>query len=219
MKNAARLTLVFALMPMAGPHPRAAVQDPDVLPAIAELSVEQGSVSVRCPLTVGGGFDAKTSALTGELVLRPDQPGAVGGTVSVDLRTLQTGIRLRDDHMRTKYLEVQRGPRYAEATLAQIQLENADLSRPKSTAQFRGVLTLHGQDREVAGVAHIRHSGSGLHVEATFPVRSSQFQIPTPSYLGVGVKDEVSVHVTLQIAWPAVTHLTSRSRDSVGPFQ
>jgi polyisoprenoid-binding protein YceI len=203
MKYMVHLMLVCALMLMSRPQTQAAIQDPAASALTAELTVKDGFVAVLCPLTIGGNFEAKTSALTGELVLRPDQPGAVAGALSVDLRTLQTGIRLRDEHMRTNYLEVHRGPKYAEATLSRIQLEGADLARPTSTARFRGILTLHGEDQEVAGTADIRHAGGGLRVKAKLPVRTSLFQIPAPSYLGVGVKDEVIVDVSLQIAAPA----------------
>ena len=67
-----------------------------------------GDVRVLCPLTIGGSFEAKTNALSGELVVDPTKSGAIDGALAVDLRTLQTGIGLRDDHMREGYLEVQK---------------------------------------------------------------------------------------------------------------
>ena len=41
-------------------------------------------------------------------------------------------------------------------------------------------------------------------VEATFPVRISDYAIPDPTYLGVGVKNEVQVRVHFTVA-PATT--------------
>ena len=163
------------------------------------LQVADGTISVVCPLTVGGRFDAKTNALKGELSLDPARSGAVIGEFAVDLQTLQTGIGLRDTHMREKYLEVQKGQDFAVATLDDIQLEGIDPQNPVGKTKFRGVLMLHGTEREVAGQAEIHNTGQGVRVQATFPLKVSEFQIPRPSYLGVGVRDEVSVTVNFKL--------------------
>ena len=163
------------------------------------LQVADGTISVGCPLTVGGRFDAKTNALKGELSLDPARSGAVIGEFAVDLQTLQTGIGLRDTHMRENYLEVQKGQDFAVATLDEIQLEGIDPQNPVGKTKFRGVLMLHGIEREVAGQAEIHNTGQGVRVQATFPLKVSEFQIPRPSYLGVGVRDEVSVTVNFKL--------------------
>jgi polyisoprenoid-binding protein YceI len=162
---------------------------------VGPLQVADASVAVRCPLTVGGSFDAKTNALSGQLVVDPRKSGAIDGTLAVDLRTLQTGIGLRDNHMREGYLEVQKGDGFQAATLNRIQLDGIDPALPVGKASFRGYLTLHGQEREVTGTADIKRSGTDLKVSATFPVKVSDFAIASPTYLGVGVRNEVTVAV------------------------
>jgi len=164
------------------------------------LQVSDATVAVRCPLTVGGSFEAKTSAMSGELVLSPDKGGSVDGEVAVDLRTLQTGIGLRDNHMRDGYLEVQKGDGYQTAVLDRIRLEGIDPAQPAGKATFRGVLALHGQEREVTGTAEIRRAGPNFRVQASFPVKVSDFDIASPSYLGVGVRNDVSVAVSFHAA-------------------
>jgi polyisoprenoid-binding protein YceI len=164
------------------------------------LQVSDASVAVRCPLTVGGSFEAKTAAMSGELVLSPDKGGAIDGEIAVDLRTLQTGIGLRDNHMRDGYLEVQKGDGYQSATLDRIRLEGINPAQPVGKATFRGVLALHGLEREVTGTADIRRAGTNFRVQASFPVKVSDFEIASPSYLGVGVRNEVSVAVSFQAA-------------------
>jgi hypothetical protein len=47
----------------------------------------------------------------------------------------------------------------------------------------------------VTGTADIRRSGSDLKVSASFPVKVSDFAIASPTYLGVGVRNEVTVAV------------------------
>jgi polyisoprenoid-binding protein YceI len=163
------------------------------------LQILEPSVAVRCALTVGGGFDAKTGALSGELVLDPQRHGDVEGTLTVDLRTLQTGIGLRDDHMRDLYLEVHRGDGFSSATLSHIRLDGFDPLAAAARVTFRGLMTLHGQERAVAGTANIRRSGHSLHVQAAFPVKVSDFAIASPVHLGIGVRNEVAVAVSFQI--------------------
>jgi polyisoprenoid-binding protein YceI len=196
--KAASWSIVFLALIVAGAtHAGALASTNDILSA-GPLLVDDASISVRCPLTLGGGFDAKTDAMRGEVALSPSQPGMVDGELSVDLSTLQTGIALRDEHMREKYLEVGKGPAFEAAKLADIRLEGTE-ANPVGKARFRGMLTLHGQTREVTGTAAIRQGSKGLQVQANFPVKVSAFAIPTPSYLGVGVRDEVSVTVNFSL--------------------
>jgi polyisoprenoid-binding protein YceI len=164
----------------------------------APLRVTEASVTVKCPLTVGGSFEAETEALSGEVAVDPAKNGAVEGTLTVDLRTLETGINLRDMHMRENYLEVQKGEGFSSATLSRIHLDGIDSTHPVGKARFRGTLLLHGQEREVSGTAEISRISTRFQVNATFPVRVSDFNIASPSYLGVGVKNEVKVAVNFQ---------------------
>src|SRR4051794_1886561 len=81
-------------------------------PALADtgaaLRVSGGDVTVTCPLTVGGAFEARTKAVSGDVAPGADN-ATVTGAVRVRLDTLETGIGLRDEHMRNNYLEVAKG--------------------------------------------------------------------------------------------------------------
>lgn len=187
-----------------------------VLAAVATLSgtasagnekyrVSGGNVTVVCPLTVGGGFEAKTQAVTGEVSLAADQPSSLGGALSVDLRTLTTGIAMRDRHMKDNYLEVANGPDFEKATIEDIKIEKLD---GKTT--FNATLVLHGERRPVTGTATLERKDGGYKVQAEFPVRVSEYKIAKPSYLGVGVQDEIRIKIALT-AQPTAT-LTARSK-------
>jgi polyisoprenoid-binding protein YceI len=169
------------------------------------LRVSGGEVTVICPLTVGGSFEAKTQDLKGDLAIAGDSK-TVNGALTVDLQTLETGIGLRDKHLKANYLEVEKGPEFAEARLQDIRVDRLEGETP-----FRGVLTLHGQRREVTGTAQIKPDRNGYRMEATFPVKVADFQIPEPTYLGVGVADEVTVKVNLN-AIPAATAVGTSGR-------
>jgi polyisoprenoid-binding protein YceI len=169
--------------------------------AANSYTVTSGEVTVVCALTVGGTFEAKTTSISGELASPHDKPGVIDGVLRVDLQSLETGIWLRDRHLRNNYLEVQRGPSYAVALLENIRVDKTD-----GKGAFRALLTVHGQRKEIAGSVGRHRRAGGLHVEATFPLRVSDFEIAEPAYLGVGVKDEIQVKVSFIATRSLTTH-------------
>jgi polyisoprenoid-binding protein YceI len=162
--------------------------------------VSTGEVVVKCPLTVGGSFEARTKSMRGELVSGGSQAGTATGAVQVDLQTLETGIGIRDRHMRDTYLEVKKGPEYGVATIEQIRLDKLE-----GKTAFNGTLLLHGQRKEISGTAELKSQGGQIRIQAQFPIHVSEFAIAAPTYLGVGVKDEIQVTVTMTMA-PVSTH-------------
>lgn len=167
----------------------------------APWTVTTGEIRVTCPLTVGGSFEAKTTSLTGNLSL--DSSGSMlSGELSVDLATLDTGIALRNEHMRDKYLEVAKGSDYARAVLSGIAAGDVSGDFKEGARPFTARLLLHGTTRPVSGRATLKRQASGVRVDATFPVRLSEHGIPDPRYLGVGVGKEVTVRAVF-LANPA----------------
>ena len=154
--------------------------------------VSSGEVTVMCPLTVGGSFEAKTKNLSGDVTPASDEQGAVRGALKVELQTLETGIGIRDRHMKNNYLEVEKGPGFATATIEDIRIEKLE-----GKTVFTAMLSLHGQKKKVSGAAELQQKDGKIRVQAQFPVKVSEFEIPAPTYLGVGVKDEIQIKVSL----------------------
>ncbi len=163
--------------------------------------VARGDVRVVCPMTVGGSFEAKTSSLSGTLTLTAPKPASFSGALAVDLRSLDSGIGLRNEHLRDNYLEVGKGNGYEQAVLSDIRLDG-DAAAIQGRTGFSGRLQLHGTARDVKGQAEVHRQGDSVRVDASFPVTISDYGIPKPQYLGVGVRNEVQVKVSL-VATPA----------------
>lgn len=162
--------------------------------------VGSGGVVVTCPLTVGGSFEARTQSLAGQLAPDAAQSGRLTGELSVDLNTLDTGIGLRNTHLREKYLETGRGEGFDRAVLSDVVLRVPDVSTFAGTTTFTGTLLVHGVRKPVHGDARVTRAGGDVRVEATFPVSVPDFGVPKPRYLGVGVRDQVQVRVTFTAA-------------------
>ena len=163
-------------------------------------SVGQGDVRVICPMTIGGSFEVKTTALSGSVTASASGSGALDGSFAVDLRTLDTGIGLRNEHLRENYLEVDKGLGFDMATLSEIDLKGFNVDAPEGKGSFTGSLTLHGARKTVTGAVDVRQAGAALRVKASFPVLLSDYSIPKPRYLGVGVKDTVQVVVVFAVS-------------------
>jgi len=160
--------------------------------------VDEGEILVLVPLKPGGAFEAKTSSVSGELTPGTSRPLALAGELTSELATLETGISLRDRHLRERYLEVERGPGFDRAVLSEIVLENADDSGFRGPTGFTGMLLLHGVTRAVEGKGEIRTAGPGVRVEASFSLTLTDFAIEPPQYMGVGVTNKVAVRVSFE---------------------
>lgn len=172
---------------------------PAVVAGKAVQRIQKGEVVVNLPLTVGGSFEAKTTDVSGELSADPAQPGRLEGTITVDLKTLETGIGLRNQHLRENYLEVDKGSGFDKATLSEIHVDVPDPAAHQGKAPFTGQFELHGQKKELKGEALVKRQGDTALVEATFPLSISDYQIKKPTYLGVGVKNDIRVKVTFTL--------------------
>ena len=116
--------------------------------------------------------------------------------VSVPLATLDTGIEVRNRHMREKYLETDK---YPNATLL-VERSSIKLPAEGATVQGsgRGEMTLHGKTKPVTFQYVIRRENGVYVAEGRVPLNMKEFDINIPSYLGVTVKPDVETAVTFR---------------------
>ena len=187
-----RASVVGAIALLVAGSPRAT--------AAESWRVVRGEVRVVCPMTVGGSFEAKTSTLTGTLSLAAPHNAQFSGDLTVDLKDLDTGIGLRNEHLRNEYLEANKDAAFEHAVLSEIKLGQIDPETFQGRTAFSGTFLLHGVKRAVTGQADVRRDGASVRVDATFTVTIADHAIAKPQYLGVGVKDQVQVKVSLVAA-------------------
>jgi polyisoprenoid-binding protein YceI len=174
-----------------------------VLPAFAsEWRIEGGTLQVTVPVKPGGSFEARSSALKGTLTLGPGKPAPLAGELSVDLATIDTGIGLRNEHLRDNSLEVAKGRGFDRAILSEIRLQDAEGEAFAGRTGFTGMLMLHGVRKPITGTAQLKRDGQGVRVEANYVLTLTDFDIKPPEYLGVGVANRVIVKVAF-LASPA----------------
>lgn len=162
--------------------------------------VSRGEVRITVPLKPGGAFEAKSSTLSGALTPGSGKPLPLAGELALDLTTIDTGISLRNQHLRDKYLEVGKGRGFDKAVLSEVVVSDAAGTDFQGKSGFTGSLLLHGVKKAIAGTAEFHRAGTAVQVDATFPLTLSDFSIAPPEYLGVGVASRVMVKVQLIVA-------------------
>jgi len=146
--------------------------------ALAESSVKwEGTGSPGFLSIEGKGGKVKGTTTT-------DKDGKVSGKFEFDLSTLDSGIDLRNQHMKNKYLEIKKFP------TANLTLDPTVI--PKSGYfNWTGSLTLHGVTNKVSGVAFLE----GKQIEAKFSIETPDYKIKKATYLGVGLDDKINIVV------------------------
>jgi polyisoprenoid-binding protein YceI len=112
------------------------------------------------------------------------------------LDTITTGIDMRDEHMREKYLEVKKYPK-AKLTISSLNIPvDWDKNPTKiSEREFTGSLNLHGKDSPIKGIFSLNDN---LTSEAEFKIKLTDYNIEIPEYLGIKVADMVTVKTKLK---------------------
>jgi len=152
----------------------------------ASSAFAQNAKGMKAYVTLfpAGDFIAQTSDVTGfaEMV-SPTEVKA--SNIKVNLKTLKTGMELRDDHAKNKYLEV---AKYPEAIL---------VSATGKDGKGSGVLKFHGKENKVEGTYSL--IGGNKLLKAEFKIKLSQYGINEINYKGVGVDDEVKIEVLVPV--------------------
>ena len=111
----------------------------------------------------------------------------------VPLETIDTGIGLRNKHMRNKYLETDQYPLAVyEGSLTSWEDSAGATARVKST----GILKIHGVEREMPATATLENTDSGFRVTTGFKLNITDFDIEQPGFLLTKMDREVRLKVT-----------------------
>lgn len=135
--------------------------------------------------------------VTGSLI---EKDRLLSGTLTFDLNTLNTEIDLRDEHMKNKYLEVQKFPQ------ARLHLKNLKIPQNQSgTIDFSGEMEIKGVTKPVQGQVTLLpntdpKSPNQVQIQAELPLKLSNYpNIGVPSYMGITVAEEVNITVRSEV--------------------
>lgn len=148
-----------------------------------------------------------TTKISGTITADPANAGASTATITVDLSALDTGISMRNEHMRgEKFLNTEKFP---TATFKTVSVSGAKSVAPNQPVelQLTGDFTLHGVTKRITVPARVvvipendmtkssRGPGDWIHGTVTFPIKLTDYSITVPEKLMMKLANDVSVKV------------------------
>lgn len=172
--------------------------------SVRPLKIETGSAEF---LAVGKPSALKIAGKGGKVSggLQFDS-GKISGELVVGLDDFDTGIKLRNQHMKETYLETAKFPS-AKLKLEPVEIPGAASSGEFKALPFKGELELHGVKQPVAGTVDISLADTALKARAEFALKITDYKIDIPSYAGIKVADVVTINAVVEgtLAAAAVT--------------
>ncbi len=130
-------------------------------------------------MSPAGNFKAK-GAVKGVVKQRGNV--VISNQVVVDLNSLKTGIALRDKHLKQR--------------LMTDKFPTAKLVKAKGTdGKAKAVISLMGKQHQI----NTTYTTQGKFLTSSFKMNLASLGIKDVKYMGVGVKDEVTVKVTVPV--------------------
>jgi polyisoprenoid-binding protein YceI len=147
-------------------------------------------------------FDGVTDQIDGYVLWNGEDltPGAdYSGSefyFEVALATLNTGIGLRNSHMRENYLETDQYP-YAtyRGTISQVDGDSNSTVRILSV----GTMTIHGVERPYEIVCDVEPASAGYRVRAQFQVALPDFDIEVPSLMFLKINEIMELELDFHL--------------------
>jgi polyisoprenoid-binding protein YceI len=113
----------------------------------------------------------------------------------VDLRTLDTGIGLRNRHMREDYLHTDKFPfaRY-KGSIVRVQRSGRD-----NTVVVRGTMDIHGVTRQMDINATLTPTNNGYRVKSSFQVNLPDHDIPIPRFMFLKISEVMRLELDFHL--------------------
>lgn len=150
-------------------------------------------------------IEGESTDLSGWIKFDPaNMNSPVEGEFRVDLRTLDTGIETRDEHMREDHLQTDKFP-YAWFELNRLKGFPAKMpEKGEVGGQVAGYFIIHGVKRSLtAGLeisSEIDPDGGVIYsVRATFSIELDQYQIPRPKALFLKLAEIMEIELALKL--------------------
>lgn len=131
---------------------------------------------------------------SGDVVADPTGPGGARISLTIDAASLDTGIEMRDKHLRSAdFFDIERFPTIA---FQSVRVESAG-----RRATVMGRLTLHGVTREIAVPVDVQITETALVASGEFIVNRGEYAMNYNSFLNP-IGNEVRVAFTFRARVP-----------------
>jgi polyisoprenoid-binding protein YceI len=170
-----------------------------------QLSVDGGTATFVSPTNVSAiSVKGKSTSLHAEATIRRTAEGLQIDRVeaSLPVKSLVTGMGLRDEHMR-KYVFTT-----ADGKTPDLHFQGENVSCKEAVCQIAGTLSIRGVEHAFTLPVKIKEDGAQFKASGEGTVKLSDYGIEQPSQLGVKSTNEVQLHLEF-VAKPAPAHVAS----------
>ncbi len=154
-----------------------------------------------------------TTKVTGSIVADPDNVGASSVDVRVELASLDSGIALRNRHMRERFLET---GKYPYATFKSVSVSGPASIAPNKPTELSvtGDYSMHGITKRITVPVRVvlipeseitksqRGPGDWIHATATFSIRIADYEVHVPDTFLVNTSDPIPVKIDVYAVKP-----------------
>jgi polyisoprenoid-binding protein YceI len=165
--------------------------------AASIVRVQGGTVSFKVDTNVPAvNIHGKSKALAGQVYVRDGSTGVLLEKLeaSVPVGSIDTGMGLRDEHMRKRIFTTSDG-RLPDLKFQADGARCSPKAARQSTCQLSGKLSLRDVDRPFTIALRVEEDGSKLRASGDALVMLSAYGIERPSNLGVQTADTVTLHL------------------------
>ena len=141
-------------------------------------------------------FEGITSAVEGFIKWDSTLTNDSKVEIKIYLDSLDTGIGLRNTHMRDDYLETNKYPFAQFRGTITNQIQKTKL---ESEVEAEGLLKIHGVERKQKIIGTLYDYGKLHKLECKFKVLLSDFNIEQPSFLFISVDNEISLECVVYL--------------------
>ena len=138
----------------------------------------------------GGSFDSNSSSAQGSLTMADAGQKVISASITVPVKSLDTGLSMRNDHMQKKYLEVAKFPDIT------FNIEGASIDlKPETTV--RGNFSIHGVQKQVEVPVTTSTDEKTVSIKSQFPINILDYGIEQPKFAVVKMEPEVQLNIEL----------------------
>ncbi len=116
--------------------------------------------------------------------------------LQVPLATLDTGIGLRNRHMRDNYLQTDKYP-LAQYSGKMIRYEAANDST--YLVDVDGLFTLHGVEQKLTLQGKVTIRGDRLHVQAPIQLKLADYKVKIPKFMFLKISELIDIKVDFEM--------------------
>ena len=152
-----------------------------------------------------------SSKVIGKVTFDPADLSNVEATIKVPVGTLDTGVKLRDEHLHGKnWLDAQKFP-FGEFTIKKITGAKSLKANKETKVKIIGTFKIHGVTNPVTATGKVRWlpltdelkktpgiTGDVLRVKAKFSLKLTDFKVSVPSIVRLKVSNDIEVSIDVR---------------------